>query len=345
MILQNVFILDQALSLKEILSQYICGTDKELLIATYLRSRKPNTIKAYGGAIKRWQVYCTDNCIPIVPSNTHVAAFFANLIDQNVSLSTFECNFAALSWFFQILDTHNNPCTSFCVKSMEQAARRVLPTGENKNSPLSIENVQCVVALLLGKSDFASLRLAVMCCLGFYGFMRIEEILSLNIEDVEFDTTKCVQYIQLRLKNAKTDVFRKGQYVYIAARADKLCPLKVLWLYLKGRGRYVQSSFAPLFFNLRKAKHGLTSSGKPFSYSRARACLKQILGEAGITGTRLGWHSLRSGGVHMGSKKWGALGPSPKARKMENFREHDTLCATVFGYVIVCYFCSVMFLS
>ena len=77
-------------------------------------------------------------------------------------------------------------------------------------------------------SDFRNLinlKICVLCLLGFSGvFFRNSELSELRMSDISF----CDAYINVHIRQSKTDINRHGNSVVIAKTGNKLCP--VFWL-------------------------------------------------------------------------------------------------------------------
>ena len=99
------------------------------------------------------------------------------------------------------------------------------------------------------------------------------------------------------MPNSKTDVYREGNYVYIATLENTYCPAAILRRYIEAANLDL-SSHLPLFRPLTKNKSGCYSlrNGK-LSYTRCREIFKTSLKDLGYDREEYGLHSLRSGGA------------------------------------------------
>ena len=64
-------------------------------------------------------------------------------------------------------------------------------------------------------------RIICVCLLGFSGFMRSLEILSVKISDIVFDQNFIAEFIE----SSKTDKYRDGSWIMIAKTGTQLCPV------------------------------------------------------------------------------------------------------------------------
>ena len=93
----------------------------------------------------------------------------------------------------------------------------------------------------------------VACCLAFFGFLRVSEFtipsdtqfdeeVHLCLDDISVDCRGNPQALRLRLKQSKTDPFRRGVSIYLGT-TENLCPVKGILPYLAMRGNHA----GPLF--------------------------------------------------------------------------------------------------
>ena len=85
-------------------------------------------------------------------------------------------------------------------------------------------------------------------CLCFFGFFRLGEIVcssehsfseqrDLLLSDLSVNSHAHLTYIVVRLKQSKTDQFRKGAQVIIGKTDDDLCPVAALLQFIAFRGQ------------------------------------------------------------------------------------------------------------
>ena len=132
-----------------------------------------------------------------------------------------------------------------------------------------------------------------MCILGFAGFLRINELLGIQIKHISMFG----DHVEILLPNSKTDQLREGHIVMISRTGSSACP--VFWLQ-----KYLSLSVLQnnpenfLFCRMSKTKVGHKADGrKPISYTTAREDFTQRMGRITKDGKKYGLHSLRSGGA------------------------------------------------
>ena len=96
--------------------------------------------------------------------------------------------------------------------------------------------------------SFYNTTLWAMCCLAFFGFLRVSEFTiptegsydpsrHLSLSDIAVDNRKKPRLLQLSLKESKTDPFKQGVKVYVGATDSPVCPIKAILSYLGIRSK------------------------------------------------------------------------------------------------------------
>ena len=142
----------------------------------------------------------------------------------------------------------------------------------------------------LEASDPDIVMMWAVCCVGF--FRSGELVVSdsgafdpnqhLSFRDVTVDDPKHPNRIFLRIKQSKTDPFRKGITICLSKTGQQLCPVAALLSYLVMRGK----EDGPLF-HLR--------GGGPLMRAQLVSRLRRALSWAGLDPEKYGGHSFRVG--------------------------------------------------
>ena len=102
------------------------------------------------------------------------------------------------------------------------------------------------------------------------------------------------------MEASKTDCYREGRWVHIAANDSPTCPVKNLVTYLQSAGLDLEvDKDAYIFRAVSTTKNGskLRSINKPLSYTRTREQILQAIKQIGLDEKLYGTHSLRAGGA------------------------------------------------
>ena len=91
------------------------------------------------------------------------------------------------------------------------------------------------------------------CLLGFFGFLRIEELLSIKIKHLRINES----HLEILVPKSKTDQHREGHVVYISRISLECCTLKFLEKYLQKTNIEISKGReTPLIGRIFKTKKG-----------------------------------------------------------------------------------------
>ena len=138
----------------------------------------------------------------------------------------------------------------------------------------------------------ASLKDLRIAAISFLGFLRFNELSDIQPEHLTF----CDGFVKIIVPRSKTDVYREGNYVYIAKLEGRYCPVVILRRYIEAANLDV-SSHLPLFRPLTLTRSGYSLRIVKLSYTRCREIFKTTLKDLGYDPKEYGLHSLRSGGT------------------------------------------------
>ena len=142
--------------------------------------------------------------------------------------------------------------------------------------------------------EFNTKMLWAACCLCFFAFLRAgemkvpsdseyDESVHLSVRDVAVDDPTHPSIIQIRIKQSKTDPFRKGIDLYVGKTGSSLCPVVAMMNYLMVRGT---KRLGPLF---------IFSDGRVLTRQRFVDAVRDGLNKAGINSKNYSGHSFRIG--------------------------------------------------
>ena len=138
-------------------------------------------------------------------------------------------------------------------------------------------------------------------CLCFFGFLRAGEAVApdntefdptqhLTYADIVVDSVSKPTYLQINIKQSKTDPFRLGVKVIVGRMGNELCPVAAVLSYMALRG----PGSGPLF---------RFKNGKPLTRSSFVAKLRETLEVAGVDCSGYSGHSLRIGAATTAASK------------------------------------------
>lgn len=223
-------------------------------------------------------------------------AFVASLHRESLSASTVKSYLSAVR-YAQIALGLGDPGMGgmaqleYVVKGMKrlspsQSQRKRLPI-----TPPVLGRMKQAWASLPDQRDTAMLWAAATLC--FFGFLRSGEIVvpsdssfcqdrHLSFEDIRVDSHAAPQFLEVRIKESKTDPFRKGVTIVIGRTGGELCPVAAVLGYMAARG----PAAGPLFH---------FSDGRALTRARFVAAVRVALTRAGVDAKGYSGHSFRIG--------------------------------------------------
>ena len=169
-----------------------------------------------------------------------------------------------------------------------QAAKRSKPPIHSKKEPVTPDMIKEIIDKHGSSSvSLKDLRIAAICCIGFAGFFRYNELSLLSPTNLE-----CFpDYLRIFVPKAKNDVYREGNYVYIQRLNNQFCPATILERYIKSGEIETTSRDYNLIRQVRflQSKYVYKLCGKGLSYSRCREIFKDCLKGLGYNEKKYGW--------------------------------------------------------
>ena len=261
-------------------------------------SRQDNTVRNYLNAFEKWKKWCAQyQEIEHFPAESHYVALYLLEISQNsVSHAPVTLAYYSISWAHRSAGV-NDPTKGDLPKMVKEAAARKLGHGDNKKEPVSSSVISKIVQQFANSdADLMSLRVTSIYLLGFSAFLRYDELSKLRFCDVLFAR----KYMKSFIEQSKTDVYRKGEWVYVSKLDSNNCPVDIMKRYLR-KAKFNEYSedfiFRGITRNKIKSKRSLKKSNKPISYATVRSIVLDAFKTVGANIATLGTHSLRKGGA------------------------------------------------
>ena len=270
----------------------------EALIQDAVKSRANSTIQTYVRTVKKLFQWCRTNNIQLdLPLHPATIAMYIHKVSRTrTSVSSLNIVYAALKWLHSLIPYRGlNPVDNDFCKTMLQAARRKVGRPISKKRPVSASIVREIIdKYASAQSNLKELRTAAFCTLGFAGFLRFDELRTMNCNQIHLHD----EYMEIILPKSKTDVYREGNVIYIARSKTKYCPVRLLLRYM-GAANIDGENELPLFRQLtfHKKTNTYTLRTSSLSYTSCREMFKDALKSLGYDPKEYGLHSLRSGGI------------------------------------------------
>jgi site-specific recombinase XerD len=245
-------------------------------------SKSANTRKAYRTDWQHFLGWCQErdvNPIPADPQN--VSDYIADLADQGYKASTIQRRIASISQAHQMAG-FESPTHTAKVRATWQGIRRELGTAPKQKKAASIEIIkamcQTIPDTLLGHRNRALLLI------GFASGSRRSELVSLDVEDVEFSD----EGVLLHIRRSKTDQEGRRRKVGIKYGSHpQTCPVRSLQKWISESGITTGALFRKVDRH-GNVKGRLTGDGVAY-------IIKRICQQAGFDPKDFAGHSLRRG--------------------------------------------------
>lgn len=261
----------------------------DLLPSIIIRDRAPKTIHTYLRAFKAWKIWVKLFKKPPLPVEPRMfVLYIVKLIQENKSVSTINTAVYGVSWVQKKVG-QPEVSENQMVKQVVDAARRLLSKPPDRKKPLKVDQVLTIISRL-ESGTLSDMQLAALFALGFFGFLRWDDLSSLRVKDLLFADS----HVAIFLEKRKNDQFREGSWVFVARCSTSPCPVSVVEKFIE-MGKH--SKEQKLFCKIQSCKKGQLLRNNPMTYSRANECIKEELKKQGLDGSQYGIHSLRSGGA------------------------------------------------
>ena len=260
------------------------------------KARGSNTVNLYTRHFSKWQQWVSQfpNTKAIPADDTYVIAYMLNLFQKNKSYENIRLSFFAIK-YFQKITGHENVLTGGLPLLVLEGIKRTSQKISRKKLPLTTEHLHKLYKNFGGKNmNLKDLRTILICIFSFMGFLRYNEVSNLRMSDIVFHDS----YMAIFIEKSKTDIYRNGNWLYLAKLKSKLCPITLLRRYMKLAKIDKHSNFY-IFRGLCKRSKGFRLRDKDvhISYTTARENVLEALSKIGLNSKKFGLHSLRAGGA------------------------------------------------
>lgn len=242
-----------------------CSTLVDHMSNYLLQSKADSTVAKYKNSFAAFEKFCVSKNIIALPAlSISVALYMTHLMDLGKSDNVVSSAIYGIKWAHDLND-FNDPTERKTVKLLLNTAKHICSKPVVKKDVLSSEMIQDLCLTFKDSSDVIELRDMAMIMLAYSGFLRISEVCNLRCNDVTFN----VDHVVLKIRQSKTDMYRKGADVVISKGATIACPLTILQRYVNKANLSLYSDeflFKPAFKS--KNKTSLIKTYKKLSYTR-----------------------------------------------------------------------------
>jgi site-specific recombinase XerD len=250
-------------------------------------SKSQNTIRAYKSDFKDFGLFCVQNGFKTLPSDPKIVSLYlTHLSTKEVKISTIKRRLVSIGVIHKTKGHYLDTKHPIIVENLMGIKRRKGVVQKGKK-PILINDLKAIIDIINQQKikDIKKLRDKSIILIGFSGGFRRNEIVSLDIEDLDF----VFEGLKITVKKSKTDQFGEGFTKGIPHFDNKLyCPVTSIrrWLNIS------KIKKGPLF---RRFSKGLKLSENRLTDQTVALIIKQYLDLAGINSSNYSGHSLRSG--------------------------------------------------
>jgi site-specific recombinase XerD len=253
-----------------------------LRVTEYARaSRADNTLRGYRSDWAHFRAWC--GCIglsplPALPET--IAAYLTTIADQGLKAGSIQRRVPAIA-ANHTASGYETPTTNAVVRLTLAGIRRKLGTHQEGKTPILTVDIAAMLTsipdTLIGKRNRS------LILLGYAGALRRSELVSIDIEDIEFT----VDGIRLVIRKSKGDPEGSGQTIGIA-HGGALCPVRALRAWLEAS----RITNGPVFRSV--TRHGRIQSEHLTDQVVANV-VKTYTSAVGLDPAKYAGHSLRAG--------------------------------------------------
>ena len=256
-------------------------------------ARATNTLKVYDAAWQRWIKWATPfHEVCVCPADPYMIALYmlkVGAATQSVSMILHTVQ--AIAWGHSMRG-FESPTLSVWVREVVNGLKRKYSQVRKSKEPLSLNKLIEIMSLC-NKKSLTDLRNTCCMVLGFFVFLRCEEILGIKRNHMVFHDT----HLEIVLPNSKTDKLRQGNRVLIAKLHDSHCPVTFVNLYLAStKIKDTEQKFIFRRIVTANSHQFLTLLDEPMKYGNLRDILARKFEQVNLNPKLYGMHSLRAGG-------------------------------------------------
>ena len=253
-----------------------------------LRSSKSlNTIRAYKSDFKDFSLFCIQSGFNKLPSEPKIVSLYlTHLSTKDAKISTIKRRLVSIGVVHKMKGHYLDTKHPIIIENLMGIKRRKGIKQKSKK-PILINDLKLIIDVINQQKikDIKKLRDRSIILIGFAGGFRRNEIVSLDVEDLDF----VFEGLKIIVKKSKTDQFGEGLTKGIPNFENQLyCPVTNVrrWLNIS------KIKEGPLF---RRFSKGSKLSNNRLTDQSVALIIKEYLNLAGINSSNYSGHSLRSG--------------------------------------------------
>ena len=250
-------------------------------------SKANNTVRAYKSDFKDFGIFCSQNGFKSLPSEPKIVSLYlTHLSTKDAKMSTLKRRLVSIGVIHKLKGHYLDTKHPSIIENIMGIKRRKGSHQKGKE-PMLINNLKAIINVIdqQNKEDIKKFRDRSIILIGFSGGFRRNEIVSLNLDDLDF----VPEGLKINIRRSKTDQFGEG---FIKALpyfdSSHYCPVVSLknWIEIS------KITSGPVF---RRFVKGSKLSENRLTDQTVALLIKEYLNLAGIDSKNYSGHSLRSG--------------------------------------------------
>ena len=260
---------------------------KEETLKNLKNSKAVNTVRAYKSDFEDFGLFCVKNGLKNLPSEPNVVSMYlTHLSTKDAKISTIKRRLVSIGVIHKMKGHYLDTKHPIIIENLMGIKRRK-GTIQKSKKPLLINNLKQIIDVINKEKEpvVKKLRNKALLLIGFSGGFRRNELVSLNLEDLDF----VFEGVKITIKKSKTDQFGEGMTKGIPHFENSLyCPVTNLkrWINLS------KIKKGPVFVKFVK---GSKITNDRLSDQSVALIIKSYLLKSGINSSDYSGHSLRSG--------------------------------------------------
>ena len=260
---------------------------QEETLVNLQNSKATNTVRAYKSDFKDFSLFCVQNGFKNLPSDPKIVSLYlTHLSTKNIKISTIKRRLVSIGVIHKMKGHYLDTKHPLIIENLMGIKRRK-GTVQKGKKPLLIRGLKAIIDIINQEQieDIKKLRDKTMILVGFSGGFRRNEIVSLDVDDLEF----VYEGVKITVKKSKTDQFGEGFIKALPYFENELyCPVISLkrWLNIS---KITKGSI------FRRFTKGSNLSNNRLTDQTVALLIKEYLKLTGMDSSNYSGHSLRSG--------------------------------------------------
>ncbi len=246
------------------------------------QSRADNTKRAYQSDWRKFEQWCIGYSVQALPASVETVALYLTEQAQTCKTSTLQRYLVSISQAHK-LNSYAPPTQDERVRTILKGIKRTKGTAQQAKAPVVTSTLRTLIDAL--PDTLVGLRDRALLLVGFAAALRRSELVSLDVEDVQFAREGLV----ITLRKSKTDQEQQGRKIGVPYGSHPVtCPVRALQEWLEQS----QITSGALFRAVNK--HQQVQSKRLTDQSVALVVKRAAQG-AELDASQFSGHSLRAG--------------------------------------------------